>query len=74
VNDTDARGTLNQPPDDFGATPMPVVPKPPIPDPVDPTPAACISGEVGTFESWLHAPFLALQFLTIMPPVVRTAL
>ncbi|MCC7366990.1 MAG: adenosylcobinamide-GDP ribazoletransferase [Chloroflexi bacterium] len=27
--------------------------------------------EVGPVESWLYAPFLALQFLTILPPVVR---
>ena len=36
-------------------------------------PTAALTGEVSTVESWLYAPFLALQFLTIMPPVVRGA-
>ena len=43
--------------------------------PTDATPAPATpgDGEVSALESWLHAPFLALQFLTIMPPVVRSA-
>jgi adenosylcobinamide-GDP ribazoletransferase len=72
VNDTEARGTPSPPPDDFGAAPQPVVPQPPIADAVESPGATDVGVEVSTIESWLHAPFLALQFLTIMPPIVRT--
>ena len=82
MNDSEARRTSSRPPDDFGDVRPPTPRLPPEPG-VAPDAAAGAADttapvtspvrDVGTVESWLYAPFLALQFLTIMPPVVRSA-
>lgn len=68
-----AAGPASQP---MSSGPTPArIPPPPQPSTGETasTPAAASGGEASTLESWLYAPFLALQFLTIMPPVVRSA-
>jgi adenosylcobinamide-GDP ribazoletransferase len=83
VNDTEARRTPDQPHDDIGGARRPNVPPsthPPMPATPESAPEKVAAptpdpgaAPGGLFESWLSAPFLALQFLTIMPPVVSDA-
>ena len=64
------------PPQPVPPPPSELPPPPATPQPASTPPLAATASdarEISTFESWLYAPFLALQFLTIMPPVLRSA-